>query len=152
MGSIRDLLMEESHKTMYYIHPGSTKMYLDLKRYYWWLRMKIDVATYVAECMTCSRVKAQHQKLYGTLEPLPTPMCKWDDITKYFITKLPKMKKARHDLGCSRPVNEECTLLSRTITWSVEMLAETYVYEIVKIHDVPLSIVSDKDIRFTSRF
>ena len=73
-GGIRDLLMEEAHKTMYSIHPGSTKMYRDLKPYYWWPTMKLDVAKYVAECVTCARVKTQHQKPYGSLEPLHVPM------------------------------------------------------------------------------
>lgn len=56
-------------------------MDLDHKPYYWWLTMKIDVATYVAECVTCSRVKAQHQKSYEHLELLLVPMGKWDGIT-----------------------------------------------------------------------
>ena len=59
--------------------------------------MKFDVATYVAKCVTCSRVKAQHQKLYGGLEPLPVPMAKWDGITMDFITRFPRDKKG-HDM------------------------------------------------------
>ncbi|XP_023754831.2 uncharacterized protein LOC111903287 [Lactuca sativa] len=86
MGGMRDLLMEEAHKTMYPIHPGSTKMYRDLKPYYWWTTMKLDVAKYVVECVTCTRVKAHHQKLYGILEPLPVPMGMEKYLTKRKIS------------------------------------------------------------------
>jgi len=88
-GGIRDLLLEEGHKTMYSIHPGSTKMYRDLKPYYWWPTMKLDIAKYVVECVTCARVKAHHRKPYKSLEPLPVTMGKWEDIAMGFVTKLP---------------------------------------------------------------
>ena len=65
MGGMRDLLMEEAHKTMYSIHPGSTKMYRDLKPYYWLPTMKLDVAKYVAECVTCTRVKRNIRNRMG---------------------------------------------------------------------------------------
>ena len=61
-GGIRDLLMEETHKTMYSIHLGSTKMYRDLKPYYWWPTMKLDVAKYVDECVTCVSVTSRNIK------------------------------------------------------------------------------------------
>ena len=153
LGGIRDLLMEESHKTMYSIHPGSTKMYLDLKPHYWWPTMKIDVATYVAKCVTCSRVEAQHQKPYGNLDPLPVPMGKWDDLTMDFVTKLPKTKKG-HDMiwVIVDRLTKSAHFIAARESWSMEKLAETYVKEIVKVHGVPLSIVSDRDSRFTSKF
>lgn len=59
--------------------------------------MEVDLATYMAECGTCSRLKSQTQSPYGNLEPLPTPMGMWDDITIDFITMLPRMKKG-HDM------------------------------------------------------
>ncbi|GJR22933.1 putative reverse transcriptase domain-containing protein [Tanacetum coccineum] len=55
----------ESHKSKYSIHPGSNKMYQDLKKHYWWPNMKADIATYVSNCLTCAKVKALHQKLHG---------------------------------------------------------------------------------------
>ncbi|GKC09628.1 putative reverse transcriptase domain-containing protein [Tanacetum coccineum] len=64
-GGLRDLVMHESHKSKYSIHPGSDKMYQDLKPLYWWPNMKADIATYVSKCLTCAKVEAEHQKLSG---------------------------------------------------------------------------------------
>ncbi|GJW21930.1 putative reverse transcriptase domain-containing protein [Tanacetum coccineum] len=61
-GNLRDLIMHESHKSKYSIHPGSDKMYQDLKKLYWWPNMKAIIAEYVGKCLTCSRVKAECQK------------------------------------------------------------------------------------------
>ncbi|GKA52404.1 putative reverse transcriptase domain-containing protein [Tanacetum coccineum] len=66
-GNLRDLIMHESHKSKYSIHPGSDKMYQDLKKLYWWPNMKAIIAEYVGKCLTCSRVKAECQKPSGLL-------------------------------------------------------------------------------------
>ncbi|GJY03413.1 putative reverse transcriptase domain-containing protein [Tanacetum coccineum] len=66
-GNLRDLIMHESHKSKYSIHPGSDKMYQDLKKLYWWPNMKAIIAEYVDKCLTCSRVKAECQKPSGLL-------------------------------------------------------------------------------------
>ncbi|GJU60195.1 putative reverse transcriptase domain-containing protein [Tanacetum coccineum] len=64
---LRDLIMLESHKSKYSIHPGSDKMYHDLKELCWWPNVKADIATYVSKCLTCAKVKAEHQKPSGLL-------------------------------------------------------------------------------------
>ncbi|GJY61226.1 putative reverse transcriptase domain-containing protein, partial [Tanacetum coccineum] len=74
-GGLRDLVMHESHKSKYSIHPGSDKMYQDLKLLYWWPNMKADIATYVSKCLTCAKVKAEHQKPYGLLQQPEIPDC-----------------------------------------------------------------------------
>lgn len=89
-GGIRDLIMNESHKTKYSIHPGSDKIYHDLKKLYWWPNMKADIAEYVSKCLTCSRVKAKYQKPSGLLVQPEIPVRKWERITMDFITKLPR--------------------------------------------------------------
>ncbi|GJR90301.1 putative reverse transcriptase domain-containing protein [Tanacetum coccineum] len=66
-GDLRALIMHESHKSKYSIHPGSDKMYQDLKKLYWWPNMKAEIATYVRKCMTCAKVKAEYQKPSGLL-------------------------------------------------------------------------------------
>ncbi|WVZ81069.1 hypothetical protein U9M48_028493 [Paspalum notatum var. saurae] len=71
--SIRKLILSEAHDTAYSIHPGSTKMYHDLKERFWWCGMKRAVVEYVAVCDTCQRVKAEHQRPAGLLQPLKIP-------------------------------------------------------------------------------
>nr|GEZ34780.1 putative reverse transcriptase domain-containing protein [Tanacetum cinerariifolium] len=89
-GDLRSVIMHESHKSKYSIHPGSEKMYQDTKKLYWWPNMKADIATYVSNCLTCAKVKAEHQRPYGLLVQPTIPKWKWNDITMDFITKLPK--------------------------------------------------------------
>nr|GEZ64361.1 putative reverse transcriptase domain-containing protein [Tanacetum cinerariifolium] len=80
-GDIRTLIMHESHKSKYYVHPGSDKMYQDMKKLYWWPNMKTDIPTYVSKCLTCLNVKAEHQKPSGLLVQPKIPQWKWDNIT-----------------------------------------------------------------------
>jgi len=91
--SIRKLILSEAHDTAYSIHPGSTKMYYDLKERFWWYGMKRAVAEYVAICDTCQRVKAEHQRPAGLLQPLKVPEWKWEEITMDFIVGLPRTQK-----------------------------------------------------------
>ncbi|GJW14043.1 putative reverse transcriptase domain-containing protein [Tanacetum coccineum] len=92
-GDLRTVIMHESHKSKYSIHPGSDKMYLDMKKLYWWPNMKADIATYVSKCLTCAKVKAKHQRKSGLLVQPEIPQWKWDNITMDFITKLPKSSR-----------------------------------------------------------
>nr|GEV60503.1 hypothetical protein [Tanacetum cinerariifolium] len=89
-GDLRTVIMHESHKSKYSIHPGSDKMYQDMKKIYWWPNIKADIATYVSKCLTCSKVKAEHQRPSGLLVQPKIPEWKWDNITIDFVTKLPK--------------------------------------------------------------
>jgi hypothetical protein len=86
-------ILDEAHLSWYSIHLGSTKMYQDLKQHYWWTKMKIEIARYVAKCDTCRRVKAVHMKTVGPLQSLPIPTWKWEDISMDFVVGLPKTSK-----------------------------------------------------------
>ena len=85
---IKEIILREAHQTPYSIHPGSTKMYMDLKGIFWWNNMKKEIAKYVSECHTCQRVKAEHQSPAGKLQPLPIPTWKWEEIGMDFVTGL----------------------------------------------------------------
>ncbi|GJW56826.1 putative reverse transcriptase domain-containing protein [Tanacetum coccineum] len=89
-GDLWTVIMHESHKSKYYIHLGFDKMYQDMKKLYWWPNMKADIATYVSECLTYAKVKAEHQRPSGLLVQPEIPQWKWDNITMDFIMKLPK--------------------------------------------------------------
>jgi hypothetical protein len=95
----RDLkkrILDEAHLSKFSMHPGSTKMYQDLKPLYWWTRMKREIAQYVSECDTCQRIKASHLKLVGALQPLSIPSWKWDDLNMDFIVGVPNTSR-HHD-------------------------------------------------------
>ncbi|GJS65908.1 putative reverse transcriptase domain-containing protein [Tanacetum coccineum] len=77
-GDLRTVIMHESHKSKYSIHPGSDKMYQDMKKLYWWPNMKADIATYVSKCLTCAKVKAEHQRPSGLLVQPKIYRMKWD--------------------------------------------------------------------------
>ncbi|GJZ95450.1 putative reverse transcriptase domain-containing protein [Tanacetum coccineum] len=87
---LRTMIVHESHKSKYSIHPGFNKMYQDMKKLYWWPNVKADIATYVRKCLTCARVKAEHQRPSGLLVQPEIPQWKWDNITMDFVTKIPK--------------------------------------------------------------
>jgi hypothetical protein len=90
---IRQQILDEAHLSRSSIHPGSTKMYQDLKQHYWWTKMKIEIARYVARCYTCKHVKDIHMKTAGLLQSLPIPTWKWEDISMDFIVGLPRTTK-----------------------------------------------------------
>ncbi|GJR11535.1 putative reverse transcriptase domain-containing protein [Tanacetum coccineum] len=89
-GDLRTVIMHESYKSKYSIHPGSEKMYQDMKKLYWWPNMKADIATYVSKCLSCAKVKAEHQRPSSLLVKPEIPQWKWDNIMMDFVTKLPK--------------------------------------------------------------
>ncbi|GJV80727.1 putative reverse transcriptase domain-containing protein [Tanacetum coccineum] len=152
-GKLRALIMHESHKLKYSINPGSDKMYQDLKKMYWWPNMKAEIATYVSKCLTCAKVKIEYQKPSGLLVQPEIPQWKWENITMDFVTKLPKtatgqdtiwvildrLTKSTHFL----PMREDDTL---------EKLTRQYLKELVSKQGVLVSIISDRDGKFTSHF
>ncbi|GKA82687.1 putative reverse transcriptase domain-containing protein [Tanacetum coccineum] len=92
-GDLRTMIMHESHKSKYSIHPGFDKMYQDMKKLYWCPNMKADIATYVSKCLTCAKVKAEHQRPSGLLVQPEIPQWKWDNITMDFNLKLPRERE-----------------------------------------------------------
>ncbi|GJX48506.1 putative reverse transcriptase domain-containing protein [Tanacetum coccineum] len=151
-GDTRSLVMHESHKSKYSIHPGSDKMYHDLKMLYWWPNMKAEIATYVSKCLTCAKVKAEHQRPSGLLVQPDIPEWKWEKITMDFITKLPKTAAGFDSIWVIVDrLTKSAHFLPMKETDSTEKLTRLYMKEIVVRHGIPVSIISDHDSHFTSR-
>ncbi|GJR53859.1 reverse transcriptase domain-containing protein [Tanacetum coccineum] len=151
-GDMRSLIMHKSHKSKYSIHPGSDKMYLDMKMLYWWPNMKADIATYVSKCLTYAKVKAEHQRPYGLLVQPDIPEWKWEKITMDFITKLPKTAAGFDSIWVIVDrLTKSAHFLPMRETDSTEKLTRLYMKEIVARHGIPVSIISDRDSHFTSR-
>ncbi|GJU94302.1 putative reverse transcriptase domain-containing protein [Tanacetum coccineum] len=152
-GDLRSVIMHESHKSKYSIHPGSDKMYQDMKKLYWWPNMKADIATYVSKCLTCAKVKAEHQRPSGLLVQPVIPKWKWDNITMDFITKLPK---SSHGFDTIWVIVDRLTKFSHFLPIRendpLDKLARLYLNMIVARHGIPVSIICDRDGRFTSNF
>ncbi|KAK5784835.1 hypothetical protein PVK06_039374 [Gossypium arboreum] len=147
------IILNEAHCSRMAIHPGSTKMYNDLKRRFWWHGMKRDISDFVSRCLICQQVKAEHQVPSGLLQPITIPEWKWDRVTMDFVSGLPlsASKKDAVWVVVDRLTKSAHFVPVRT-DFSMDKLAELYVSQIVKLHGVPISIVSDRDPRFTSRF
>ncbi|GJT94412.1 reverse transcriptase domain-containing protein [Tanacetum coccineum] len=131
---------------------GADKMYYDLRDIYWWPGMKRDIATYVSKCLTCSKVKAEHQRPSGLLQQPEIHEWKWDKITMDFITKLPRLKSGHDTIWVIVDrLTKSAHFLAIREDYSTERLAKIYIDEIVARHGDPMSIISDRDGRFTSR-
>ncbi|GJX40154.1 putative reverse transcriptase domain-containing protein [Tanacetum coccineum] len=152
-GDLRTVIMHESHKSKYSIHPGSDKMYQDMKKLYWWPNMKADIATYVSKCLTCAKVKAEHQRPSGLLVQPKIPEWKWDNITMDFVTKLPKTSQGYDTIWVIVDrLTKSAIFTPMRETDPLDKLARLYLKEVVTRHGIPVSIICDRDPRFASNF
>ena len=142
----------EAHFSAYSIHPGSTKLYNDLKDTYWWNGMKRDIADFVSKCLTCQQVKLEHQRPSRLLQQLPILEWKWDMIAMNFVSGLPRTS-SDYDAICV--IVDRLTKTAHCLpikTYFTDRLARLYVNRIVCLHRVPVSIVSNRGATFTSVF
>ena len=145
--------MREAHCTPYTAHPGATKMYQDLRANFWWEGMKDDIARFVQKCLICQQVKAEHKKPPGLLMPLQVPEWKWNHITMDFVSGLPKSPRGHDAIWVIVDrLTKSAHFLPIRLDYSMDKLAQIYLQEIIRIHGVPETIVSDRDPRFQSRF
>jgi hypothetical protein len=150
---VHQQILDEDHLSRYSIHLGSTKMYQDLKQHYWWTKMKIEIARYVARCDTCRRVKAIHMKTARPLQSLPIPTWKWEDLSMDFIVGLPKTAKGFDSIWV---IIDRLTKIAHFLPvkkkYTMVAYAELYIARIVNLHGVPKTIVSDRRPQFVSKF
>ncbi|GJS86768.1 putative reverse transcriptase domain-containing protein [Tanacetum coccineum] len=152
-GDLRSVILHESHKSKYSIHPGSEKMYQDVKKLYWWPNMKADITTYVSKCLTCTRVKAEHQRPSGLLVQPAIPEWKWDNIMMDFITKLLRSSQGFDTIWVIvDQLTKSAHFLPIRETDPLDKLAKLYLDRIVSRHRTPVLIIYDRDGKFTSNF
>ena len=150
---LRKKILYESHNTVFTMHPRGNKMYQDMKQYYWWRGMKKDISEFVSKCLMCQQVKAEHQGPSGLLNPLAIPQWKWDNITMDFVFGFPLTQRKRDAVWVIMDrLTKSTHFLPVRLDYFMDRLAELYVSEIFRLHGIPLSIVSDRDPRFASRF
>nr|GEX37018.1 reverse transcriptase domain-containing protein [Tanacetum cinerariifolium] len=152
-GDLRTMIMHESPKSKYSICPGSEKMYQDIKKLYWWPNMKANIATYVSKCLTCAKVKAEHQRPSGLLVQPKIPEWKWDNITMDFVTKFPKSSQGYDTIWVivDRLTKSAIFMPIREID-PLDKLARMYLKEVVMKHRIHVSIIYDSNPQFSSNF
>ncbi|KAL0540962.1 hypothetical protein IC582_020988 [Cucumis melo] len=151
--AVKTELLSEAHNSPFSMHPGSTKMYQDLKRVYWWRNMKREVAEFVSRCLVCQQDKAPRQKPAGLLQPLSIPEWKWENVSMDFITGLPRTLMGFTVIWVMVDrLTKSPHFVPGKSTYTASKWAQLYMSEIVRLHGVPVSIVSDRDARFTSKF
>ncbi|GJV29447.1 putative reverse transcriptase domain-containing protein [Tanacetum coccineum] len=125
----------------------------DMKRLYWWPNMKANIATYVRKCLTCAKVKAEHQRPSGLLVQPEIPQWKWDNIMMDFVTKLPKSSQGYDTIWVIVDrLTKSAIFMPMRETDPMDKLARMYLKEVVTKHGIPVSIICDRDPWFTSNF
>ena len=128
-------------------------MYHDLRRQYYWSRMKRHVGDFVRRCLMCQQVKVEHQRLARLLQPLEVAEWKWEHITMDFVTHLPRTSRKHNAVWV---IVDRLTKLAHfmvvRMTFTLEELCRLYIQEIVRLHGVLVSIVSNQDPRFMAHF
>ena len=115
--------------------------------------MKREIVEFISRCLTCQQVKAEHQRPAGLLQSLPIPQWKWENITMDFVTGLPHTHRGHDAIWVIVDrLTKTVHFLPIRNDFPLSQLAQLYVNEIIRLHGIPISIVSDRDPRFTSQF
>ena len=115
--------------------------------------MKRDIIQFVANCHICQQVKVEHQRPAGLLQLLPIPEWKWDNITMDFVIGLPRIRSKKNGVWVIVDrLTKSAHFLAMKTTDSMNSLAKLYIQEIARLHGIAISIVSDRDPKFTSQF
>ena len=151
--NLREEILREFHFSRFAVHPGGMKMYHDLRRQYYWSGMKRHVEDFVRRCLTCQQVKAEHQRPAGLLQPLEIAKWKWEHITMDFVTHFPRTLR-KHDAvwAIVDRLTKSAHFLAVRMIFTLEEFCKLYIREIVRLHGVPISIISDRDPQFTTQF
>jgi hypothetical protein len=141
------------HNVPYAGHPGYQKTIAVVKSQYYWPCMKKEVADFVAICLECQKVKAEHRHPASLLQPLPIPEWKWEVVTMDFIAKLPRTNK-QHDyiMVVVGKLTKAAHFVLVKLTHKETNIFYVYMKEITRLHDIPKTIVPDRDPKFTSKF
>ena len=150
---LREEILREFHCSRFAVHPGGTKMDHDLRCQYYWSGMKRHNGDFVQQCLTCQQVKVEHQKPAGILQPLEVAEWKWEHVTMDFVTHFPWTRQG-HDVVWVIVdwLIESAHFLAVRMTFTLEEFCLLYICEIVRLHGVPVSIVSDRDPKLRHTF
>ena len=124
-----------------------------LRKDFFWANMKSEVAHFLARCMGCQQVKAKHQHLEGLLLPLPIPEWKWEVISVDFITGFPKSKKKNdYVMVVVDKLSKDAHFIPVKSTYKVVNIADIFMKEVFRLHGIPKTIISNRDVKITGKF
>eukprot|EP00253_Pinus_taeda_P011854 PITA_11854 len=150
---LKRLILDEFHISHYTGHPGYQKMVTALKKEYYWPRMKKQVVEYLARCLECQQIKAEHQHPAGLLQPLPIPEWKLENISMDFITWLPRIKKGNDSIMVLvDKLSKAAHFIPAQSTYKAVQIAHLFMQNVFRLHGLPKVIISDRDVKFTSTF
>jgi hypothetical protein len=150
---LRHKIMDVAHYSRYSIHPGTNKMYHDLKKNFCWTRMKREIAKYVSECDTCRRIKVDHLRPVGNLQPLSIPEWKWENICMDFIMSLPHTSCGYNLIWIIVDrVTKSAHFIPVATTYRVGPYVELYISHTVRYHSIPKTIIFDRGSIFVACF
>jgi len=151
--NIREQILSEVHISQYSIQPEATQIYRDLVEVYLWYGNKKSIVECVAKCLHCQQVKVEHQKAGGLSQDISIPTWKWEDLNMNFIVGL-LHTRWQHDLiwVIVDHIMKSTHFIPIKASYSTEDYAKLYIKEMVRLHNVPLSIISDRVTQFTSQF
>jgi hypothetical protein len=131
-GDIRSIILKEAHRALYCAHPGVKKMYTDMRKLFFWVGMKCDVVHFVAKCLECQQVKADHHHPAGLLQPHDVPMSKWEVISMDFVVGLP-LTSHRHNaiLVIVDKLTKSAHFILVRDTYDVTDVARVFVSEVI---------------------
>lgn len=145
--------MDEYYKSHYIGHPRYQKMITTLRKEYYWLGRKKDVARYLARCLECQQIKTEHQHPAGLLQPLPILEWKWETIFMDLIIGFPKSMKNKDSIMVV--VDKLCKsahFISVQSIYKAVQIAHIFMKNMFRLHGLPKTIISDRDVKFTSVF
>jgi hypothetical protein len=146
-------IMDEAHCSKYSIHPGTNKVYQDLKKNFWWKRKKREIARYVSECDTCRRVKVDHLRPARNLQPLSIPEWNWENICMDFIVGLPCISRGYHSIWVIVDhLTKSAHFIPVSTTYRVQQYAELCLSHIICYHGISKTIISDRWSIFVAQF
>jgi hypothetical protein len=152
-GDIRSIILKEAHRALYCAHPGVKKMYADMRKLFFWVGMKCDVVHFIAKCLECQQVKADHHHPTILLQPHDVPMSKWEVISMDFVVGL-SLTSHRHNviLVIVDKLTKSAHFIPVRYTYDVTDVPRVFASEVICLHKIPKKIISNRDSRFTSRF
>lgn len=148
--SVRSEVLQWVHTSRFACHPGANRTLSLLQRYFWWPSMDKDTRSYVSACQVCARGKASHNHPSGLLQPLQIPSRPWSHIALDFVTGLPPSQGKTTILTIVDRFSKAAHFIALPKLPTAKETADLLVNHVVRLHGIPLDIVSDRGPQFTS--